>query len=171
MKKATIKINYRHIIDVHAETGFEKNVWHASYEEFLLKSQVYNPGNKFKTFTGMKANDGRANSLHYKTGFAVGHFINQLKNEIPYLYNNLGKNIHFAAHQFEMIESNIINKEEHKVAVIFITGNFILLDHINDYMILAKAENILKENTETFLLKIQPNLSIISYVEIANADW
>jgi hypothetical protein len=164
--KAIIKIAYRIVIDAHAETSFEKNVWNASYQEFLLKSQAYNAEGKFKTFTEMKASDGRANSLHYKSGFAIGHFINDLKNKIPYLQDTLEKNISFTTHRFEMIESDITNKSAHTVAIIFISDDLLLLRNIGDYMILSAAENISNQAAETFLVQIQPNLSIINYAGI-----
>ena len=73
MSKAQVKIVYRQVIDESCSSGFEKAVFQASYEEFLLKSQAYNQEGKFKTFSKIKANDGRANSLHYKLSFSVGH--------------------------------------------------------------------------------------------------
>jgi hypothetical protein len=81
--QAKIKLVYRQVIDEASESGFEKAIFQASYQGFLLKSQTYNLEGKFKTFTKLKANDGRANSLHYKRGFSVVHFIAQLNNKIP----------------------------------------------------------------------------------------
>lgn len=80
----------------------------------LLKSQAYNPEGKIKTFSELKAADGRANSLHYKTGFAVGGFISLLKNQILFLQDAAGKTILFYTFRFEVLESDITNKSAHK---------------------------------------------------------
>ena len=66
MKSALIKLAFKQVIDSTPVTIFEKNVLNNSYNEFLLKSQAYNPEGRFKTFTEMADADGRANSLHYK---------------------------------------------------------------------------------------------------------
>src|ERR1700754_3800829 len=107
MYKAKIKLVYRQVIDEASESGFEKAIWQASYQEFLLKSQTYNAEGKFKTFSKMKANDGRANSLHYKLSFAVLHYIGQLENKMPLIRDNIGGKVAFGEARFELIESHI----------------------------------------------------------------
>src|SRR5947207_421279 len=109
MKKAIIKIEYRQVVDSSSEGNFEKNVINGSYGEFLLKSQAYNLEGKFKTFSEMKANDGRANSLHYKSGFGVAGYIGALKNQMP-LQNSVGRFLTFESYEFELIESDITDK-------------------------------------------------------------
>src|ERR1700742_4972097 len=122
MCKAKIKLVYRQVIDENAQSAFEKAIWQASYQEFLLKSQVYNPGGKFKTFSRMKANDGRANSLHYKLSFSVLHFIAQLDNKMPLIRDNLGGKIAFETARFELIESHTEEITLHKVAINYETA-------------------------------------------------
>ena len=85
MIKGLIKLAYQQKIDVANKGNFEKNVLSVSYEEFLMKSQAYNPEQKFRTFKEMVLNDERANSLHYKTGFAINNFIQDLNKKIPEL--------------------------------------------------------------------------------------
>ena len=169
MNKALIKIACKQIIDATSQTIFEKNVFNASYNEFLLKSQAYNSEKKFKTFTEMKAYDGRANSLHYKSGFAIVNFINSLHKQIPVLQDTVGQKITFETHMFEVIESNITDKSAHKIAIIYITDVLTLLGIIDEYMLLAlgdKSITALIEPLETFLVKMQPNLSILQYQSI-----
>ena len=117
MCKAKIKLVYRQVMDESSESGFEKAVLQASYQEFLLKSQTYNPEGKFKTFSRMKANDGRANSLHYKLSFAVLHFIAQLNNKMPLVKDNIGNKLAFETARFELIESHTDDISLHKVAI------------------------------------------------------
>src|SRR5476651_2782301 len=106
MYKAKIKLVYKQVIDETADTTFEKAILQASYREFLLKSQAYNMEGKFKTFSKIKANDGRANSLHYKLSFSVGDYIEQLNNKIRLLNDNLGNKVSFDTAAFELIESH-----------------------------------------------------------------
>src|SRR3954465_13080394 len=92
MRKGLIKLAYRQIIDADSKGNFEKSVLSLSYEEFLMKSQAYNKDQKFKTFKEIVANDGKANSLHYKSGFSIGSLIQQL-DKIPILQDTLGKSL------------------------------------------------------------------------------
>ena len=166
MSKAKIKIVYRQEIDESCKSGFEKAIFQASYDEFLLKSQAYNGEGKFKTFSKIKANDGRANSLHYKLSFSVGRFIAQLNNKIPVIKDNRGSKISFEVANFELIESHIEDMSLHKVAINYETGSLSLIEIMGEYLLLAS--NDLPENgpIETFVLRMQPHLSIVSYEEV-----
>nr|WP_067058877.1 hypothetical protein [Mucilaginibacter sp. L294] len=158
MTKAIIKLTYKQVIDASSTGDFEKNVLFASYQEFLLKSQAYNPGNKLKTFSEMKNNDGRANSLHYKLSFVIGYFIETLKNKIPVVTDTLGNNITFEVPKFELIESDVTSIAAHKVAINYITGDLTLLNTIGEYLVLTAGNG-----QETFTLKMQDGLAITSY--------
>ena len=161
MAKAIVKLAYKQVIDASSTGNFEKSVLFASYQEFLLKSQAYNPGNRLKTFSEMKNNDGRANSLHYKLSFSVGYCIEMLKNTIPGITDNLGNNILFEVPRFELIASDITTIDAHKVAIIYTTGDLTLLNTFGEYMVLA-----LPDSAETFTVKMQDKLSVINYKEV-----
>jgi hypothetical protein len=158
MTKAIIKLTYKQVIDASSTGDFEKNVLFASYQEFLLKSQAYNPGNKLKTFSEMKNNDGRANSLHYKLSFVIGYFIETLKNKVPVITDTLGNSITFEVPKFELIESDITTMTAHKVAINYITPELTLLNTIGEYLVLT-AGNC----EESFTIKMQDGLAITSY--------
>src|SRR5438876_972513 len=116
MAKALIKIAYRQVIDASSTGSFEKKIFNDSYAEFLMKIQAYNPGKKFTTFSETVASDGRANSLHYKTSFAVLHHIETLQNKIPGLEVEAGRiKIPFSIPEFKVLESSIIDKRLHSV--------------------------------------------------------
>jgi len=168
MAKALIKIVYRQLIDFTSHGNFERNVWHASYEEFLMKSQAYNLHGKFTTFDELKTNDGRANSLHYKLSFAVGHLIEGLNSKIPGLQDTLGNNLLFDVAEFKLIASSIADKSIHKVAIHYNTGLFTLHEVIGEYLLLSTGEklNASDKPVETFLLNMKPGLSIVSYQEL-----
>jgi len=162
---ALIKLAYKQIIDASAQGRFERSVLQASYQEFLLKMQTYNPNLEFKTFTALKAHDGRANSLHYKLSFSVGHFIQALDNKIPGLTDNLGNAVKFGIPQFELIESHINDISSHKVAITYTTGILTLVNQLAEFMVLAEGDVSEKFVADTFILKMQHGLSITSYQE------
>ena len=166
MSKAQVKIVYRQVIDESCSSGFEKAVFQASYDEFLLKSQAYNQEGKFKTFSKIKTNDGRANSLHYKLSFSVGHFIAQLNNKIPVIRDNMGNKISFEIANFELIESHVEDISLHKVAINYETGLLQLIETMGEYLLLAKEYLPEQGPIETFVLRMQPDLSIVSYQEL-----
>lgn len=155
----TIQFTYRHIVDAVSEEVFDKNVFNHSYEEFLLKSQAYNQEGKFKSFTELKTNDGRANSLHYKCGFAASGFIEQLNKKMQGLTDNIGKLVSFTTYSFEVIESNIVDRPAHKVAIHFISPELLLHDKIGPYLVLSEKNN----PSETFTLELRESVSITHY--------
>ena len=164
MAKALIQLACRQIINATCESIFEKSVWSASYNEFLLKSQAYNQEGKFTTFAQLKANDGRANSLHYKSGFAVVGFVSTLNQQIPNLATTLGKSILFETHEFEVIDTDITNKQMHQVAIIYTSKPLVLHEIIGEY-ILVSYNNTTDEQkaATTFMVKMQAQLSVSSY--------
>jgi hypothetical protein len=168
MNKALIKLAYKQVIDGSSTGDFERNVFNATYQEFLLKSQAYNLERKFKTFSELKANDGRANSLHYKLSFAIGNFINRLNNKIPVLTDNDGNNLAFDVPKFELIESDITDKTKHHVAINYCTDTLTLLDVIGEYMVLAIGDVANDDTADSFTLKMQPGLSVVFYKELIN---
>ena len=174
MAKALIKLAYRQVIDASSTGSFEKKVFHDSYVEFLMKIQVYNPEKKFAKFSEIVANDGRANSLHYKTSFAVLHHIETLQNKIPGLQDTSGRiNITFAIPEFKVLESDIIDKGLHKVAITYITDMITLIDSFGEYLLLALGDQTNpagNQGLETFILKMRDNLSIVNYKEIVSEN-
>ena len=169
MPSANITLAYKQVIDSTAAGLFEQQVLHASYMEYLLKSQTYNPQGKFKTFTELKAHDGRANSLHYKTGFAADGYISTLNKQIPHLHTTLDQSVAFSTYQFEVIESDITDKSRHKIAITYFTGPLILHAVIGNYLLLSDNYNVNeteKEIPSTYLIELQKFLSINSYSDL-----
>jgi len=171
MHSALIKLSYTQIIDSAATTAFEKNILRDSYAEFLLKSQAYNPESKYKTFTEMVSNDGRANSLHYKSGFAIANHITQLNNKIQGLPESAGQKLLFNLYEFKIIESNINNAAVHKIAIIYTTAIFTLLYSTENYLLLSAGDQSEKLKTgqaieNTFLLNLITSINIVSYTAI-----
>jgi len=163
MAKAIIKLAYKQVMDVSSSGDFEKNVLFASYQEFLLKSQVYNPEGKFKIFDDLKANDGRANPLHYKLSFSVGHFIETLKGKIPHLTDNLDNSVVFETPKFELIASDLTSIDAHKVAITYTTPELTLLNSFGEYLVVSSRNTTEGTEAEAFTIKMQDGLSVVNY--------
>ncbi len=169
MPKALIRIAYKQVIDANATSTFEKNILQLSFAEYKMKQQAYNTDGIIHTFTALKEKDGRANSLHYKSGFAVAGFIEALKNRITILQDAVEAFFHFDTYRFEVIESDITNEHLHKVAIHYISAILTLYEVIGDYLLVAtgdKTTAVSTEAVETFLVKVQPGMSIVSYKEL-----
>ena len=160
---ALIQLAYKRVIDASATGNFEQKVFKATYEEFLIKSKAYNPGNKIKTFSALKAHDGGANSLHYKISLATGHYIDTLTHKIPSLTDNIDNPVLFDVARFELLESDIFDMSKHKIAIEFITQPLTLCSTMGEYMLLAYGPINTIEPAQTFVLKMQPDLSILNY--------
>lgn len=170
MAKALVKLAYRQVVDATATGSFEQKVFNDSYAEFLMKIQAYNPDKKYTKFSEIVANDGRANSLHYKTSFAVLHHIETLQGKVPGLQDNSGRsNLSFVIPEFKVVESSITDKNLHKVAITYITDTYTLLGSFGEYLLLTAGDQSKRtgeEQPEVITLQMQPGLSIIHYQEI-----
>jgi hypothetical protein len=172
MPKAIIKLAYKQVIDRHSEGKFEKNVFDDTYAAFLMQSQNYNSGRKLRTLEEMIKENPKANSLNYKVGFAIALAIKSLNNIIPGLTDSLAINkIQFESYTFHIIASDIKNKKVHKVAIIYRTTMYSLLDLLGENMILANGDlTFQSENPhmEVLMIKMQPSLSICSWMDLNN---
>jgi hypothetical protein len=168
MSIAYIQLSYRQVIDHSAAGSFEKNVFNDSYCEFLLQAQRYNKDNRFSGFREIAEHDPKANSLHYKVGFAIGLYVQELGGHIPGLYDMQQRiNIPFAEHQFEIIASDVHDKRQHVVAITYTTGAIAFAGTAGDCLILSFDDPAaLTPGTwmRTFLLTMQPELTISGYL-------
>lgn len=136
-----IHFTYRQVIDASHSTAFEKAVWQLSYEEFKLKAQAYNLENKWDRFSQLTAADGRANSLHYKTGFAISGWMQTLQQRNPFLRDTLDQPVPFDHYAFELIESSLSDVSLHRIAIRFISGPMQLQHAIGNVLVLSDLKN------------------------------
>ncbi|MCG2614138.1 hypothetical protein LZZ85_07590 [Terrimonas sp. NA20] len=142
MAKALVKLAFRHEIGPAFSGSFEKDVFLDSYNEFRLQAQAYNREGVHTTLEELIASNPKANSLHYKVGFAVGLYISALKNQIPGIKDLIPGSSHpsFESHEFEIIHSNLSDRNAHRVAVTFYTGILTLLETVGDQVLLANGD-------------------------------
>lgn len=168
LTKPLIKLAYRQVIDSSCQSDFERKVFEDTYLELLLQAQVYNREKRFKTVAEIISANSKANSLHYKIGFAVGLYVNELNKKIPGLTDLLGNDVAFEIFKTDIVHSDLTDKSAHAVALTFITKPLKLLANFGSYLLLSGSEEESDDGVKTFMLQMQPFLSIISYKENCN---
>lgn len=159
-----IKIAYRQIIDSNSTGDFARNIFNDSFNEFYLQSQAYNPARQWKTFSEIIQHNLKANSLHYKVGFAVGLYIQALKNTIPGLEDLLGRSVSFESFQFEILHSDITDKSAHKVALTYFMPIVELLAMTGNFIVVSKPASE-QEMKAVVTLQLRSGLSIVEWQE------
>jgi hypothetical protein len=159
MPKALVRLAYRQIIDANATTPFEQQVFHATWSEFCIQQQSFSKGQELYTWEAIKNTFPKSNpALPFKVSFSIAGIIAALGKQIPGLQDTLGvQTIPFLQHRFELISSDVKEASQHQVSITYITPELTLFEVIGDQLLLAL------QPPQTFQLKMQPRLSIISY--------
>jgi len=159
-----IKIAYRQIIDSSSSSDFEKKLFNDSFNEFCLQSQAYSEGGRLKTFQDLINHNPKANSLHYKVGFSVGRYVAELRNVIPGLRDSIGKPMAFENHEFQLLDSDISNKNAHKIAIIYTSDWFELFAIAGNFLIVG---NSLEDGAiSTLAIQLRENVSIVEWNKV-----
>lgn len=172
MSRALITLSYRYLINSDSKGYIAEGIHKASWEEFLLKSQNYNKDGALFSFSQMKEKDGRANSLHYKTGFAADGYIALLNKHIPGIVTTQEDPLLFETYRFELLSSDIRDRNAHSVAIHFISPKLTLLQSFGERLLLAYGDRSTGLNDhasieDTFMVSLQPSLSVIQYQPVA----
>ena len=159
MPKAHIRLAYRQIIDATTSSPFEQQVFRATWSEFCIQQQSFSKGRPLYTWAEIKDTFPKSNpALPFKVSFSIAGIINGLDKQIPGLKDTLGiQTIPYLQHRFELIRSDVNDASQHQVSITWISPEMALYEVIGDQLLLAL------EPPQTFMLKMQPGLSIISY--------
>lgn len=166
MAKALIKLAYQHIINHRSSSSFEKEVFHDSFSEFLIQIQTYNAEGKYTSWQAIRESVPKANqNIPYKVNFAIGLYMQSLKNEIPVMLDNAGvRKLPFERYEFGILASDITDRTQHEVSLTYFTGVVTLYDVIGEYLLMAPGDHQDdKGPVETWLIKVQPHLTIVEY--------
>ncbi|MBS1663331.1 MAG: hypothetical protein JST68_19965 [Bacteroidetes bacterium] len=160
MPKATIRLAYRQIIDAGAATPFEQQIFQNTWEEFRIQQQSFSKGQEIYTWEELKNAFPKSNpALPFKVSFAIAGAVQSLGNHIPGLQDTLGTQpVPFVQHKFELISSDTRDASKHQVSIIYITDDLTLFEIIGSHLLLSC------QPPQTFLVKMQPGLSIISFI-------
>jgi hypothetical protein len=158
-----IKLAFRQIIDASARPGFEQNVFNDTYQELQMQAHVYNREKTFTKVSEMIAANPKANSLHYKVGFAIGLYVNELNKIIPDFADSLGNPIAFEIFKTEIVQSDINERSKHVIALTYMTAPLLLVASFGEYLVLSKSADAYPDEMETFTVPLQAGLSIVNY--------
>ena len=170
MPQALIQLAYKHTIDAGSQTPFEQQVFNATFAEFAIQQQSFSKGQDLFSWSSIRSKFPKSNpTLPFKVSFAIAGLLNTLNGEIPGLQDTLQlRAIPFIQHRFELIASDVKDPSVHKVSIIYLTDTLTLFNTMGDYLLLAmgNASSVWPRGpVPTFLLKMQPELSICSYFE------
>jgi hypothetical protein len=158
----TITLCYRKIIDANSQGSWEKMVFEDSYNEFRMQAQLFNQEKKFKTFAELLQDNPDAQRLHFLVSPAVVGYLRQLNGTIPDILNNIRKHfLKFSQFQFEIINSNLLDRSKHQIAINFYSEPLTWLDTIGDYLLVTDQDASTSE-VQTQIFKLQPYLTINS---------
>ena len=164
-----IRLCYRKIIDSDSPKPWDKAVFDATHLEFYMQAQRLDPESKFRTFQELLENVPNADQLHYLTSTAAVGYIWQLKDIVPDIPNAYGKLcLPFKNFKFEIIDSNILDKSQHKVAIYFYSEPVIWIETVYNQLLIS-YENTLEhvlagKEIETDLIPLVPYLSISHFL-------
>lgn len=169
--KGVIRLCYRKIIDANSQKTWDKYVFNDTFMEFFMQAQFYNQEEKYTTFQEILNANPQAEKIHFLTSTAAVGYIQQLNEIMPDISNSHGKLcIPFKNFRFEIIHSNIKNKQEHRVAIYFYSEPITWIDTIDNQLLIAygdKNEAIQNgELVETEMITLQPFLSISSFQKV-----
>jgi len=167
MPKGIIRLCYRKIIDASSDKQWDKYVFESSYKEFLMQSQFYNQEKKYSRFSELVNNISSSEKLHFLVSTAVIGYLKQLNSVVPDITNNMGKQfLKFNNFQFEIIESDVKDKQIHRVAINFYSDPMIWHNTIDNFLLVSQInEEKNEDGALTHLLQLQPFLSIYSLKE------
>jgi hypothetical protein len=170
MKKSTIKLCYRKIIDSSSTKPWDKFVLEDSYAEFRLQVQNFTQVKQYPSLAELVHEVPEAKKINQMVGPAITGYIQQLNEVVPDILNNLGRRfIKFKTYQFEIINSHFDHKEKHQVAISFFSEPMIWYGTIDNYLLLSSAGQETEE-VLTHLLQLQPYLSIYSLTQCHELD-
>jgi hypothetical protein len=162
-----IRLLYRKIIDASSQSAWEKLVFNDSYTEFLMQAQLYNQEKKYSTFGELVTYVPNAEKLHFLVSGSVVGYLKQLNGKVPDILNNTGKLfLPFSNYKFEIINSDIKDKNKHQVAVNFMSAPLTWYDTIGNQLLVALNTTPVNDEILTEQFALQPFLSIYSLKEI-----
>ena len=155
-----ITLCYRKIIDANSSRPWDKLVFEDTYREFRMQAQYFNQENKYRSFGELLHHAPGADKLHFLVSGAVRGYLQQLNNVVPDVVNNVGKYfLKFDKFQFEIINSDVLDKARHQVAINFYTEPLVWHATIGEYLLVAPPQAEPGELL-TQLFRLQPYLTI-----------
>jgi hypothetical protein len=162
MQPRRVILCYRKLLDAQSTHPWDKLVVADSYQELRLQAQLFNPQNHYRSFGELLYHVPTAERLHALVSAAVVGYLRQLNGLVPDLADNLGRRfLKFENFRFEIINSDLRDQRQHRVAINFFTEPLFWHESIPPFLLLSPAEpDAVSGEQLTHLLQLQPFLSI-----------
>ncbi|RSK35489.1 hypothetical protein [Hymenobacter metallilatus] len=164
MTERVITLCYRKIIDAAATRPWDKLVLEDTYNELRIQAQLYNPERRFRTYAELVHHVPGASQLSFLVSGVARGYLPQLGGLVPDVVDNLGRRfLRFSRFQFEIINSDLLDKSRHQVTINFFSDPLTWHATIEN-LLLVSAAAADPENREilTHLVPLQPFLGIYS---------
>ena len=157
-----ITLCYRKIIDAAATGAWERLVWEDTYQEFRLQAQTVDPAGQYRSFGQLVQHVPGAERLHFLVSAAARGYLQQLGGLVPDIVDNLGRRcLPFSQFQFEIINSDVLDRGRHQVAINFFTDPLSWHDTVGSYLLVSTVAGPQPDgSTRTLQVALQPFLSI-----------
>lgn len=133
--------------------------------EFKMQAQNFSAGTPYTTYAQLLHHFPNAQKLTGMVTPSVTGYVQQLGGIIPEILNTLGRRfLKIRSFQFEIINSDINDRDKHVIAINFFSEPLVWHDTINNYL-LVSPQNAVNQNDEevlTELFQLQPYLNIHS---------
>lgn len=167
----TIRLCYRKIIDSDSSKAWDKAVFDATHLEFYMQAQRLDPEGTFSTFAELLENVPNADQLHYLASTAAIGYIRQLNDVMPDIANAYGKLcLPFKNFKFEIIDSHIENKTQHKIGIWFYSEPLQWIETVGNQLLISYQQAVESEpgkEIETDMITLVPYLSISHFTPTA----
>ena len=165
MKK--IHFTYKHHINIHSITAWEKHIFEETYHEFLIQHYIFQKENLLKdNFLDLLKTSPEAKQLHHLLDLRIHSSIDFLHNNVYKIIDHLEqKYLQFINYRFELIQSHTNDKNQHQIAIYFLSKEYILHNEPSTHYLvsLAETEDTNTAYYETLQFPTQPyfNISLI----------
>jgi hypothetical protein len=165
MSKRIITLCYRKIIRPNSAQAWDKMVHEDSYMEFKIQAQNLSAGTAYTSYAELVRQIPSAQKLAAMVMPSVSGYLQQLGNVMPDILNILGRRfLKINSFQFEIINSDINDRDKHVVAVNFFSEPLVWHDTVDSYLLVSPLNNEAEADAEvlTDLLQLQAYLNIHS---------
>lgn len=161
--KGLIRLGYRKVIDANSQKAWDKYVFEDSYTEYRMQSQYYNQEKKFGNFQQLVKAVPGAERLHFLVSAAITGYMQQLDGKIPEVVNASGQLfLPFHQYRFEILQSDIDDKNKHAIAICFYSEPVTWYDTIGENLLVSLQGKQEGDEILTEMFTLRNNLSIYS---------
>lgn len=161
MNYKKIQFTYSQHINNNVSTAWEKHIFEETFNEFLIQSNIFqSEKSKVDSYKELVKQNQNSNQLNNLLAARIIPSIELLNNNVFSVPDNLNTNyLQFTRFNVHIIQSNLLDKNKHYIAINYISKPYYLIDCINNYYLVSN--DISNEKViETLMFPCQKNLSI-----------